>query len=655
MKKSPFKINQYFKKLNVFFNENDWSFGLFLLMVVAFVCDIVGFKMMFEENSLHGNWHDYVYHSIRVFGFELQTPNIDTRIPWVLELGRWLSAIATFWAVMLAVAHIFIDKINLFRKGKDHIVIIGAGSKGKALGLDWMKRAEDFSHPDHGKLFVFIETNKNNSNVDLLKSKKAIIIFGDATNEEILGKAKTQSAKYVIILTSNDSTNMEIVSTLTAFQAKIENKILCYVHLIHNEFYDFFMARDFQESHKLDVKIFSVNANSARILFGDRQNLLGSNIFTDSQKIKDSKINVKIAIFGFGKLGESILVHALHLGHFYNENPIKVTVVYDTDKDENANILDEFIKQYNIGIDKNQRKNTSFNEYWDIEFIDDGDFVQKDIGEYQQIIIAYENEFESLSNLMKILKKYNDEILSNDIDIAIYSNSFANTARVIQNDKKLDKHTVFKKVRTFGEIDHTCSYQIVINEELDKKAKLNNSQYNQLHGYNKENKTVEEQWNDLDVFLKDSNRYLMEHNEVKKYLINKLIAESKINNDYNALKKSVSDKFFNYPKMAINWDAMGLRDHDYALKLSEEEIVQLGKVEHKRWNAFHILNGWKKLGIPEGATNKIVKDKIRKLHPCLVGWDELDIVSKNHQHDYKSDDIETIMRIPSLDKFIGGN
>ncbi len=672
MAKKNIKSKFFFKRMHNFFEENEWSFGLILFTIVALALDTVGFKMMFEENSLHGSWHDYIYYSIRVFGFDLQTPSLDTRIPWVLELGRWLSAAATIWAVMLAVAHIFIDKIKLLSKGKGHIVIIGAGSKGKVLGLDWMKKAEDASHKDHGKLFVFIEINKNNTNVGLLKSKGAVIIFGDAKHEEALEKAKIHNAKYVTIVTDSDSTNMEIISTLTSIQEDIEKKILCYVHLIHNEFYDFFMAKDFQDSQKLDVKIFNVNTNSAKILFGDAQNLLGSNVFTDVAKIKDKNTKVKIAIFGFGKLGENILVHALHLGHFYNETPIEVTVVYDTDTDKNANILDEFIKQYNIGIDKDERKNTSFNEYWNIEFIDDGDFVKKDICEYTQLIIAYEDEFESLSNLMKLLRKYNDEILSNNIDIAIYSNSFANTAGVMNrdndNDKDVNKPTVFKQVRTFGEIDKTCNYNIVINEVLDNKAKINNKQYNELHGYKDKNKKIskEVQWDELNMFTKDSNRYLLEHNEIKKYFINNFLESSIIKNNYEALKNSISEKYFNYDATEINWDEMNLKDNDYAIKLSEEEIVQLGKVEHKRWNAFHILNGWKVMSIDKllGETKDLSghkqkdgkqKDKIKKLHACIVSWEELDKVSEAIEHNYKSDDIETIMRIPSLELTVSEN
>ena len=87
------------QKIKDFFKENEWSLGLVIVTIVALTLDTIGFKMMFEQNNLTGNWGDYIYYSIRVFGFDLQTPAIDTPIPWVLEIGRWLSGAVTVWAI----------------------------------------------------------------------------------------------------------------------------------------------------------------------------------------------------------------------------------------------------------------------------------------------------------------------------------------------------------------------------------------------------------------------------------------------------------------------------------------------------------------------------------------------------------------------------
>jgi hypothetical protein len=682
-------VSENIKNIKNFFEEIGWDFKLVILVIFALGFDIFGFKMMFEEknNKLNGDWFYYIYDSIRLFLFDLQTPALDTSLPLFLKIGSILSGIATIWVVLLVFTNIFKARWKLYRKGKNHIIIVGAGDKGKTLGLDWLKKTKDKSHKDYGKLIVFIEKDKNNPNVDILRENGAVIVFGDAKDKKILQKVKIEKADYLVTFTDSDVTNMEIISAIATMQ-NIEDKISCYVHLIHNEFYEFFRTKKFNEDSKLDIKVFSIYANAARMLFGDENHLLGFNVFTDAKKIKDKNTKVKIAIFGFGQLGESILINALQLGYFYNENPIEITVVYDQDKNENR--LDEFIKQYNIGIKKGEKFNRDFQDYWKIKFIDDGEFVEENISEYSQIIIAYENEFESLSNLMKLFKRHINE-LSNNIDIAVYTSTLVNISKIIQNDK-----VIFKHVRTFGDISDTCSYDIVVNEKLDKKAMLNDEYYNKLHGncvkvkdsnLKEKNMSEEEKkkyckehygnekcckknkngeidyfkWNELSMFLKDSNRYLVEHNKIKKYIINKLIESSTVNNDYEKLKKFIKEKFYNYKNMEIKWDKMGLKNHKYIKKLSKEDIEQLAKIEHKRWCAFHILNGWKPMSIDElknrtkGLKDREVKrkkrkDEVKKLHACLVSWEELDKVSEILEYNYKSHDIETIMRIPKIEE-----
>ncbi|MEA2099981.1 MAG: NAD-binding protein [Campylobacterota bacterium] len=612
-----------------------------IIAVIGVFLGIWGFIAGYKAVGVEYNLLNSLYATLRLFAFDLTAPNGHGDLIWQLEVSRWFISFFMLYYIVKGVVLILKNKLTLYFLGlsnSEHIIICGAGEKGKTLGLDWLKKDPSIN-------LFYIEPDTNNSNLETLEEAGATIVHGKAQEELILKKLQIHKASH-FITTADDTTNMEIIATVANLLKGEEKKPQCFVHLRHSEFYDFFVAKKFNDGKtRLDIKIFNTYNNSARMLFNDKlnQRILGDNIFVDADAIKDKNKQVKLAIFGFGKLGENILLQALHLGHFYNGIPIKVTVVYDQDKDVNANIKDEFNKQYDILKEQYNGK------YWDVELIDDGDFVDREM-DYTQIVVAYEDEFEALSNLMKLLRRYNDEILFNNIDVAIYSNSFANTADIIQTDKDDDKSTIFKQVRTFGKLKDTCSYDMVIDQKLDDMAILNNKHYNKLHGYDNPNKTAKEEWRDLGMFLQDSNRYLMEHNEMKKSIIEKFIKECKIPYNYEETKKSIETEYFAYDGMKINWDEMCVGEHEYGVKLSVEEIVSLGKLEHIRWNAFHILNGWKKREIPTDTTQIIEKDKIRKLHPCIVSWEELDNVSKNHGKDYKADDIETIMRIPSLEK-----
>jgi len=135
-----FKLINNLKKLKYFFDETGWDVKLFIFAVIAFVLDVIGFKVMFDQNGLQGNWWDYAYLSIRVFSFDFQTPLIDTPIPIVLEIGRWLSASVTIYAVLIAIKHIFGTAYKLYKDRDNHIVIISLGEKGKNIGLDWIEK-----------------------------------------------------------------------------------------------------------------------------------------------------------------------------------------------------------------------------------------------------------------------------------------------------------------------------------------------------------------------------------------------------------------------------------------------------------------------------------------------------------------------------------
>ncbi len=609
------------------------------IAILGTVLAVWGFVEAYRETGVDYNIFNSAYSTLRLFAFELDRPDSKVNLIWQLEVGRWFIVLFMFYYVGKGIMLIVRTKMKLWllrRSGGGHVVICGAGEKGKTLGLDWLSKTPGL------KLF-YIEPDETNPNIERLEEAGAVIVKGKAQEKTILEKVCIDKASHIVMTTDFDTTNMEIVSTIMSMEKLNgrKQKLPCYVHLLHNEFYDFFLATQFNvETTPVDVKIFNIYSNAARMIFNDEKKVLGYNLFDTVEKIKDPKLTYKVAVLGFGKMGENILVHLLQLGHFYNGEPIDVTVVFDQDRDENKNVLDEFSKQYSI-------LNEQYNgHYWKVRFIDDGDFFESTM-DYKQIIIAYESEFESLSNLMKLIKRFNDVIIDNKVDVALYSNRFQNTAAIINNEKYVvnNKKSVFNQVRTFGEINFTCNYNTVINQHLDEMAILNNEHYNELHGY-------KDQWQSLSMFTKDSNRYLIEHNRIKKHIIDIFIGACKKAGDYEALKKGIESKYFNYPGMKINWDAMGVQNTQYGTHLTEEEIVTLGKVEHKRWNAFHILNGWKELPVPENATNKIKKDPIRKVHPCITTWDGLDIVSKNHQHDYKSDDIETIMRIPSLESFI---
>ncbi len=68
------------------------------------------------------------------------------------------------------------------------------------------------------------------------------------------------------------------------------------------------------------------------------------------------------------------------------------------------------------------------------------------------------------------------------------------------------------------------------------------------------------------------------------------------------------------------------------LKFTAKEVELMAEMEHGRWNAEKLMDGWSR-----GAK----KDPVRKLHPCLVGWAAL-------PENIRDKDRETVRLIPAF-------
>jgi hypothetical protein len=134
-----------------------------------------------------------------------------------------------------------------------------------------------------------------------------------------------------------------------------------------------------------------------------------------------------------------------------------------------------------------------------------------------------------------------------------------------------------------------------------------------IHGAYAENAPdyKRDSWDDLSKLTQESNISVAEHIHTKLRLVGYSIEDIKQFENYEQFEKS----------------------------LGEIRMQNLAKTEHLRWNAFHFVNGWKKWDLKdipkEYILNKSNKNEERKLHACLVSWEELvDVSSAFNNEDY---------------------
>ena len=132
----------------------------------------------------------------------------------------------------------------------------------------------------------------------------------------------------------------------------------------------------------------------------------------------------------------------------------------------------------------------------------------------------------------------------------------------------------------FGGLQETCTYDVIVQSELDRRAIALHKMYCQRTDSNTS-------WEELSSFLKASNRASADHMPVKIRLL--------LNDDIEEMTPEACQR------AAAAWQAT--RDPE-----------PFRRNEHERWMRFHLLYNWR-YG-PE-------KDSLKRTHPCIIPYDSL--------------------------------
>jgi hypothetical protein len=171
----------------------------------------------------------------------------------------------------------------------------------------------------------------------------------------------------------------------------------------------------------------------------------------------------------------------------------------------------------------------------------------------------------------------------------------------------------------FGREKDIFTENIIVRGDMEKTAKKIHEYYNSK----KEEGPKQQSWHELSVIKQLSNISAANHIYTK-LTLSGLTAE-------DVKQFETIEDFVNY--------------------LGSERFENLAREEHLRWNALHFANGWNTwyLGeIPGDAKSN--KDEVRKLHACLVNWEDLTTVKERFREDYYAYDHENVSNIFELIK-----
>jgi len=170
------------------------------LLTVALGC--WGFHRYYAGGDPPRGFLDLLYRSLQLFVLESGWVE-GARIPWQLQVARYVAPLLAARAAVGALAVIFHEQLQQFLMLfiHDHVVVCGAGRKGMQLVSDFCRR---------GYRVVVIEWDKENDNIPACRDEGAMVLAANAADRDVLRRARVHRARYVVAVCGDDRANLEI-------------------------------------------------------------------------------------------------------------------------------------------------------------------------------------------------------------------------------------------------------------------------------------------------------------------------------------------------------------------------------------------------------------------------------------------------------------
>jgi hypothetical protein len=553
-----------------------------VLILFSLVGGTFGFRSYLAKLGEPADLLRSIYRTLQLF--TLENGDLEEPIPWILQAVRFAAPLTAIMAIVMAILEIFSEQWRKIRISglRDHVVIIGLGTKGKNVLAEQILKKE--------KILV-VENDPLNPHLESLKQKRCHLILGDAGNGDILKRIRASQAKSIYLLMGDDAIQVKsclfIYKLIKRGHRSRENPVKCFMHLLKLEYLNTLKSHNLVENINdgMDLHVFNVYENSARELFQNHP--------PDGTGIsKESRQFVQIIIFGFGQAGEALALQTAFTSHYLNhEITLPRVVIFDREAEKKKL---EFLQRY-----------PDFTAHCNLEAI---------IFEASSPLLVTE-----VSKLLEAKDSLNTVVLCFDnktnnmlVGLQIDSIKLGAAIHPFQVFIRTDDNDAFdgfsKEIKPYGLPSRVCAEEVITGGDLDRMAMANHKIY--LHNRKTKNdfgtRPADVPWEELPQEYKDSNRKAADHIGVKirglGYMISPVYEET--------------DK----------------ADPHTQVTLQAEEIELLAQLEHVRWSAERRLSGW--------SHNPERNDNMKR-SPYLVAWGELDEGTK----DYDKDSVENIPKV----------
>lgn len=219
----------YLKKIRLYFIAYNLHKAFIFVLVFILIFSLLFYKFEAEKNENINSIKDSIW-----WGFVTSTTVGYGDIYPVTTAGRILAVlniivgIGVFGFITASVASIFVERN--FKKGmglldvnfKDHIIIVGWGSRSKSL-------IEEFMNQDNRLKIALISDNIDHNPFN---NKNILYIKGEPWAKKVLDRANVKNAKTAIVLADYSIEKKEIIDSKSLMICLAIDKINPDIHLI---------------------------------------------------------------------------------------------------------------------------------------------------------------------------------------------------------------------------------------------------------------------------------------------------------------------------------------------------------------------------------------------------------------------------------------
>ena len=529
-----------------------------LIRVVAglllFVIGTWGYLDYFKQKSQPYTYIDLLTCAVDLFQFKFHFA-LGPK-PWQLSLVQVLAPLFTLYMIGVGGTMLMRDKIRL-RRINGHAIVSGLSDEVMSL----VKRLHGM-----GKSIVVIEDDPDSPFLAECTELKTINIIGPPASPEILKKAAVEKAAMVFACSKDDVANFEMAMsafTVIKHNAPRGEKIFFYLHLLNTKWTSAFpgFIELTNTIDRFEPIVFNSHENIARAALNRHP--------IDRVKIdQNSPLHVHILLIGFDRLARELLLQIAYTGHFGNLRKTVITVIGDGVAKER----DVFLNRYPF-----------IGEVLELTFMDYHPASGQAVSFFEKVA-ATETELVSIfitgdnpSWSVSTALDFPLSVVKANIPVYILlrdpADEDASFAGIVQKKSNLV---------SFGHLDDAMN----IDLEMDTLAQALHEDYVEhaiSQGKIMGSTATLQPWDRLEYHFKQSNRRQADHFSIK--------------------------------LRAVGCITVAIKDSPEAIqfRFTDEEIEVMARMEHARWIAEKVLEGWR-LG---------PSDKANRISPYLIPYDEL--------------------------------